>query len=70
MPPRGETFRRIRMPDEMWEAFNRAVQTADPELDRSKVIRQFIRYYIGETDEMPRRPGRRPARGQRRQAET
>jgi metal-responsive CopG/Arc/MetJ family transcriptional regulator len=54
-------LRRIRVPQEMWEALHKAVQEADPELDRTKVIRQLIRWYIGETNELPRRPAARGA---------
>jgi metal-responsive CopG/Arc/MetJ family transcriptional regulator len=46
------------MDDEMWARFDEAVRSAEPELDRSKVIREFIRWYIGETDDLPRRPPR------------
>ncbi|MFC4050041.1 hypothetical protein ACFOY4_10130 [Actinomadura syzygii] len=47
------------MSDDMWARFGEAVENAEPELDRSKVIREFVRWYIGETDDLPRRP--RPA---------
>lgn len=52
----GTPFRRIRMPDDMWEKFAAAVQQAEPELDRSKVLREFVRWYLGETNDLPRRP--------------
>lgn len=52
----GTPFRRIRMDQAMWDALGAAVEKADPELDRSKIIRQFARWYIGETDNLPRRP--------------
>lgn len=56
VPPPGTPFRRIRMDDEMWDRFDKAVKQAEPELDRSKVVREFVRWYIGETDDLPRRP--------------
>ncbi|WP_165969341.1 hypothetical protein [Actinomadura sp. KC06] len=49
-------FRRVRMSDDMWGRFGEAVANAEPELDRSKVLREFVRWYIGETDDLPRRP--------------
>jgi hypothetical protein len=51
-------FRRVRMDVEMWDAFGKAIEQAEPELDRSKVIREFVRWYIGETNSLPRRPRR------------
>jgi metal-responsive CopG/Arc/MetJ family transcriptional regulator len=56
----GTPFRRIRMTDDMWEKFQDAVEQAEPELDRSKVIREFIRWYLGETNDLPRRPEAAP----------
>lgn len=56
VPPQGTPFRRVRMDDDMWEKFGNAVKQAEPELDRSKVMREFVRWYIGETDDLPRRP--------------
>lgn len=52
----GTPFRRIRMASEMWDKFAEAVAEAEPELDRSKVVREFIRWYTGDTDDLPRRP--------------
>lgn len=56
VPPPGTPFRRVRMDDDMWARFDEAVRKAEPELDRSKVIREMVRWYIGETDDLPRRP--------------
>jgi hypothetical protein len=58
----GTPFRRIRMPDDMWEHFRVAVARGEPELDRSKVLREFIRWYVGETNDLPRRPDEAPKR--------
>ncbi|MEO3787667.1 hypothetical protein ABGB12_30445 [Actinocorallia sp. B10E7] len=66
--PPGTPFRRIRMDDEMWNALAAAVAKADPELDRSKVIRQLVRWYIGETDHLPRRPEQKNASGDEEQS--
>lgn len=54
----GRDLRRFRAPDELWERFSSAVQCSpDPEADRSKVLRQFLRWYAGEPGaELPRRP--------------
>lgn len=59
MPP-GTPFRRIRIDDDLWRQFGEAVDAADPELDRSKVIRQLIRWYSGQSDHLPERPPRSP----------
>jgi hypothetical protein len=56
MAPPGTPFRRVRMDDEMWTRFGEAVRAAEPELDRSKVLREFVRWYVGDTDDLPRRP--------------
>ncbi len=54
-------FRRVRMDDDMWTRFGDAVAEAEPELDRSKVLREFVRWYLGETNDLPRRPHEKPA---------
>ena len=51
------TCRQFRMGG-IWDAFGEAIEQAEPELDRSKVIREFVRWYIGETNSLPRRPRR------------
>lgn len=62
MPQEGTPFRRIRMDDETWEQFDGAVKRASPALNRSLVIRMFVLWYTGRTDELPQRP--EPRRGQ------
>lgn len=52
----GTPFRRVRMDDDMWGRFGEAISVAEPELDRSKVLREFVRWYIGDTNDLPRRP--------------
>jgi hypothetical protein len=51
---------RIRMPGDMWEKFRVAIKLGEPELDRSKVVREFVRWYIGESNDLPRRPEAAP----------
>lgn len=53
-------LRRFRTTDDLWERFGEAVTQADPEADRSKVLRNFIRWYIGEPGaQLPKRPARK-----------
>ena len=56
MAPEGTPFRRIRMDDDLWERLDDAVKRADPDSNRSVLIRRFARWYVGDIDEMPRRP--------------
>jgi metal-responsive CopG/Arc/MetJ family transcriptional regulator len=56
MAPEGTPFRRIRMDDDLWERLDEAVKRADPDSNRSVIIRRFARWYVGDIDEMPRRP--------------
>lgn len=56
VPAEGTPFRRIRMDDETWEQFDGAVKRANPALNRSLVIRMFVLWYTGRTDELPQRP--------------
>lgn len=45
--------------DELWAAFAAAVAGQEPRTDRSEVLREFIRWYVGEPDaRQPRRPRR------------
>lgn len=49
--------RNLRIDDDLWDAFGAAVERASPELDRSAVMRELIRWYVGETGaELPKRP--------------
>ena len=56
MAPEGTPFRRIRMDDDLWERLDEAVKRADPDSNRSVVIRRFARWFVGDIDEMPTRP--------------
>lgn len=49
---------KIRMPKTLWSDFADAVAEADPDSDRSKTLRGFIRWYTGQTDRLPQRPER------------
>ena len=53
-------FRRIRMDDDLWKRLDEAAKAADPDSNRSALLRKFARWYIGDIDEMPQRP-QRPA---------
>jgi len=59
MPPPGTPFRRIRMDDTTWDDFKDAVARANPAFNRSLVIRMFVLWYTGKTDDLPQRPPRR-----------
>ena len=51
-------LRRFRTTDELWERFGEAVnKSPDPEADMSKVLRAFVRWYVGESGaKLPERP--------------
>lgn len=51
-------LRRFRTTDELWERFADAVERSpDPEADRSKVLRSFVRWYVGDPGaRLPERP--------------
>jgi len=61
MAQEGTPFKRIRLDNDLWDRFEEAVHRADPDSNRSVVIRKFIRWYVGDIDEMPQRP--EPKRG-------
>ena len=52
----GTPFRRIRMDDDLWERLGEAVRRADPDDNRSALLRRLARWYVGDINEMPRRP--------------
>lgn len=51
---------RFRADGALWEKFGEAVKRGpDPEADMSKVLRQFLRWYVGEPGaKLPERPSR------------
>lgn len=53
-------FRRIRIDDDLWKRLDVAAKAADPDSNRSALLRKFARWYVGDIDEMPQRP-QRPA---------
>lgn len=54
-------FRRIRMDDDLWTRLDMAAKQADPDSNRSVLLRKFARWYVGDIDDMPQRPVGRPA---------
>jgi hypothetical protein len=48
----------LRAPKGLWEEFGDAVAEAEPESDRAKALRSFMRWYTGKSDRLPRRPDR------------
>lgn len=52
----GTPFRRIRMDDDLWDRLDEAVKRADPDSNRSALLRKFARWFVGDVDELPRRP--------------
>lgn len=60
MPNQPKTpLKRLRVDDDLWTAFGQAAADHDPPLDRSVVLREFMRWYVGERGaRMPRRPKR------------
>ena len=49
-------LRVIRMDDDLWERLDEAVKRADPDDNRSALIRRLVRWYVGDIDQPPRRP--------------
>lgn len=62
VPPEGTPFRRIRMDDDLWKRLDEAAKRADPDSNRSVLLRRFARWFVGDIDEMPQRP--EPKRGE------
>ena len=58
MPNQPKTpVQRFRLDDDLWSRFEQAVRRADPESDRSKILRQFVAWYVREPGaRMPARP--------------
>jgi len=56
MAPDGTTLRRIRIDSDLWERLDEAAKQADPDTNRSVLVRKFMRWYVGDIDEMPQRP--------------
>jgi len=60
MPSEATPFRRIRMDNDLWKRLDEAAKAADPDSNRSALLRKFARWYVGDIDELPQRP-QRPA---------
>ena len=56
MPPPGTPFRRIRLDNDLWERLDKAAKDADPDSNRSVLLRKFARWFVGDIDDMPKRP--------------
>lgn len=58
MPNQPKTpVHRFRLDDDLWDRFDSAVGRADPLSDRSKVLRQFVEWYVHEPGaKLPARP--------------
>jgi hypothetical protein len=54
---------RFRLDGDLWEQFDEAVRHADAGADRSKVLRQFVAWFVREPGaKLPSRPPAEPAR--------
>lgn len=56
MPQEGTPFRRVRMDDDLWKRLEEAAKRADPDSNRSVVLRKFARWFVGDIDDAPTRP--------------
>jgi hypothetical protein len=56
MAPDGAPLRRIRMDNDLWQRLEEAAKRADPDSNRSVILRRFARWYVGDIDEPPQRP--------------
>lgn len=56
MAQEGTPFRRIRMDDDLWQRLEEAAKRADPDANRSSILRRLARWYVGDIEEMPTRP--------------
>jgi hypothetical protein len=64
MPNQPKTpVQRFRLDGDLWEQFDQAVHSADPDADRSKVLRQFVAWFVREPGvRLPARPAAQSAR--------
>ncbi len=53
-------LRHVGIDDDLWQRFEQAVKRADPDDNRAANLRRYVRYFVGDIDEAPRRPA--PAR--------
>jgi hypothetical protein len=59
--PDRTPLRRVGFDDDLWRRLDEAAKSVDPDSNRSVVLRRFARWFVGDIDEMPRRP--EPKRG-------
>jgi hypothetical protein len=64
MAAEGTPFRRVRLDDDLWERLDESARRANPDFNRSQVIRWLVRWYVGDVDELPQRPEPRRDSGQ------
>jgi hypothetical protein len=51
-------LRRIGFDDNLWERFEQAVKRTDPDSNRSANLRRYVRWFVGDIDEIPQRPAK------------
>lgn len=57
MTGKGTTRQTVRIDALLWQRFGNSAEKADR--DRSALLREFVRWYVGDVDELPERPRRR-----------
>ena len=59
MPTKGNPRQAFRFDPDLWTLFCATVDVAEPPIDRSEVIRQFVRWYVREKGaKLPERPAK------------
>lgn len=56
VPQEGTPFRRVRMDKDLWDRLEIAAKRADPDSNRSVILRRLARWFVGDIDELPQRP--------------
>jgi hypothetical protein len=49
-------LRRIGFDDDLWKRLDAAAKRADPDANRSVILRRLARWFVGDIDELPQRP--------------
>jgi hypothetical protein len=47
---------RIGFDKDLWERFEEAVRRVDPDSNRSANLRRYVRWFVGDIDDPPKRP--------------
>jgi hypothetical protein len=55
-PGPGPGYRAIRFEDDLWDRLGKAARRADPDTNRSVLVRKLARWFVGDIDELPQRP--------------